>query len=92
MSQSYNKVGDVYGYAASFGFPTLHGRLFYFYKKDGKINTSSNGKEIPLDREVILQYGYCSAGELNPRLIQNSVAFAWRGTQWYYVEPGIFDQ
>ncbi len=85
-------INNLQGYDESFGFQTIHGRPFYFYKKDGKIGASYDGVEIPLKLNGIPHYGCCSAGEMNPRMAQNIVGFyAWRGDQWYYIEIGVFE-
>jgi hypothetical protein len=85
-------LNELYGYEESYGFQTIHGRPFYFYKKDGKIGISYDGTEISLNLDGVRHYGCCSAGELNPRMAQNMIAFfAWRGDQWYYIEIGVFE-
>jgi len=85
-------LNDLHGYDESYGFQTIHGRPFYFYKRDGKIGVSFDGQEIALDYEGVWHYGCCSGGALNPRMAQNIIGFyAWRGDQWYYTEIGVFD-
>jgi hypothetical protein len=86
-------LNDLYGYDESYGFQTIHGRPFYFYKRDGKIGVSYDGQEIALGYDGVPHYGCCSAGALNPRMAQNIIAFfAWRGDKYYYTEIGVFDQ
>jgi hypothetical protein len=83
----------LYGYDETFGFQTIHGRPFYFYKCDGKIGVSYDGQEIALGYDGVWHYGCCSGGALNPRMAQNIIGFfAWRGDQWYYTEIGVFNQ
>lgn len=86
-------LNDLYGYEESYGFQTIHGRPFYFYKRDGKIGVSYDGQEIALGYDGVWHYGCCSGGALNPRMAQNIIGFfAWRGDQWYYTEIGVFDR
>jgi hypothetical protein len=85
-------LNKQYGYQEAFGFQTLHGKPFYFFKQDGKIDISYNGVEIPTGYDEIPHYGCCSAATLNPRVYQNMTAFfARKGSIWYYIEIGIFD-
>ncbi len=80
------------GYQEAFGFQTLHGQPFFFFKRDDKIGISYNGVEIPLGYSEVLHYGCCSAATLNPKIAQNMVAFfARKGSAWYYIETGVFD-
>jgi hypothetical protein len=82
----------IHGYEESYGFQTIHGKPFYFYKRDGKIEISYDGQEIALGYDGVSHYGCCSGGALNPRMAQSIIGFfAWRGTQWYYTEIGVFD-
>ena len=81
------------GYQEAFGFQTMHGKPFYFFKQHGKIGTVYNDVAIPLNYVEIPHYGCCSAATLNPRAAQNMVAFfARKGSTWYYVEIGVFGQ
>ena len=85
-------LNELYGYDESFGFQTIHDRPFYFYKRNGKIGVSYDGREIPLGYDLVPHYGCCSGGQLNPRMAQNIVAFfGVRGEQWNYVEIGVFN-
>jgi hypothetical protein len=80
------------GYEEAFGFQTMHGKPFYFFKRDGVIGISYDGTEISLGYEEIPHYGCCSAGTFNPDMYQNMVAFlARKGSQWYYIEIGVFE-
>ena len=86
-------LNELHGYDASFGFQILHGRPFYFFKRDGKTGVSYDGQEIALGYDGAWHYGCCSGGALNPRMAQNFIGFfAWRGDQWYYTEMGVFGQ
>jgi hypothetical protein len=86
-------LDQLHGYDESFGFQTIQGRPFYFYKRDGKTGISYDGQEIALGYDGVWHYGCCSGGELNPRMAQAMIGFfAWRGKQWYYTEIGVFGQ
>ena len=79
------------GYQEAFGFQTMRGSPLYFFKRDGKIGVSLAGREADLGYDEVLHYGCCSAGTLNPQVSQNMVAFfARKGSQWYYIEAGVF--
>jgi hypothetical protein len=84
-------LNDKYGYQEAFGFQTIHGKPFYFFKRDGKINASYDGVDVPLGYNEIPHYGCCSGATLNPSMFQNMVAFfARKGETWYYAEIGVF--
>jgi len=84
-------LNDSRGYEEAFGFQTLNGRPFYFFKKQAKIGASYDGVEIPLDYDQVPHYGCCSASELNPHRYQDMVDFlAFRDGNWYYVEIGLY--
>lgn len=86
-------LNNQLGYEEAFGFQTIHGKPFYFFKRDGKINASYDGVEIQLGYDQIPHYGCCSAATLNPSIFQNMVAFFGRkGETWYYAEIGVFGQ
>jgi len=86
-------LDKLHGYDESFGFQTIDGRPFYFYKRSGKTGVFYDGLEIALDYDGVWHYGCCSGGELNPRMAQNIVSFfAWRGSQWYFTEIGVYGQ
>lgn len=79
-------------YEEVFGFQTIDGKPFYFYRSNEEIGISYDGQEMMLGYEEIPHYGCCSAAEVNPRAAQNMVAFfARKGDVWYYVEIGVFD-
>jgi hypothetical protein len=68
-------LNEKYGYEEAFGFQTINDRPFYFFKKDGKIDAWYDGQIIPLGYDTVAHYLCCSAGELNPRMWKNMVAF-----------------
>jgi hypothetical protein len=74
----------------TFGFQTMHGRPFYFYKQDGKINISYDGQSVLLGYDTVPHYQCCSAGILDPQPAKNMVSFfAQKNGTWYYVEIGV---
>ncbi len=76
----------------TFGFQTMHGRPFYFYRQEGKINISYDDQSVGLGYDTIPHYGCCSAAELNPRQAKNMISFfAQKNGTWYYVEVGVFN-
>ncbi|MBI4732016.1 MAG: hypothetical protein HY781_07815 [Chloroflexi bacterium] len=82
-----------YGYEEAFGFQTIRGKPFYFFKRDGKISANYDGVEIPLDYDEVPHYNCCGYATLNPSMFQNMVAFFVRkGETWYYAEIGVFSQ
>jgi hypothetical protein len=86
-------LNDQFGYEEAFGFQTMHGKPFYFFKREGKINASYNGIEIQPGYDEIPHYGCCSGATLNPSIFQNMVAFfARKDETWYYAEIGVFGQ
>ena len=86
-------LNESLGYEEAFGFQTLNGRPFYFFKRNGKIGASYDGVEIPLAYDQVPHYGCCSMGTLNPRTYQDMVEFlAAKDGNWYYVEIGVFGQ
>jgi hypothetical protein len=81
------------GYQEAFGFQSMHGKPFYFFKQAGKIGVFYDNVEIPLGYSEVPHYGCCSAATLNPRVSQNMVSFfARKDNTWYYVEIGVFGQ
>lgn len=86
-------LNETQNYEEAFGFQTIHGHPFYFFKRDGRIEASYNGVEIPLDYDQIPHYGCCSAATLNPQRYKNMVDFfALRDGTWYYIDIGVFNQ
>ena len=86
-------LNKQFGYQEAFGFQTMHGKGFYFFKQHGNIGVVYDNVTIPLGYSEVPHYGCCSAATLNPRVSQNMVAFfARKGSTWYYVEIGVFGQ
>jgi hypothetical protein len=86
-------LNQQFGYQEAFGFQTMLGKSFYFYKQRGEIGVVYSNVAIPLGYAEIPHYRCCSAAALNPRVAQNMVAFfARKGSTWYYVEIGVFGQ
>jgi hypothetical protein len=84
-------LNKKFGYQEAFGFQTMHGKPFYFFKRGGRVGISYSEVEIPLGYAEVPHYGCCSAATLNPRAARNMVAFfARKGSTWYYVEIGVF--
>jgi hypothetical protein len=84
-------LNERYGYAEAFGFQLMRGKPFYFFKRNGRIDYSYDGKDYPLGYTNILHYGCCSGAAANPKVSQAMVAFfAQRGEKWLYVEIGIY--
>jgi len=88
-----SSLNDQLGYEEVFGFQTLGGKPFYFFKREGKIDANYAGVEIPLGFDEITHYNCCSASSLNPTIYPNLVTFFGRkGETWYYAEIGVFGQ
>lgn len=86
-------LNQLFSYDDAFGFQTIHGRPFYFFRRSGKVNISYDGHEIQTNYDFVRHYLCCSAGELNPKITQNIVGFfAWRNETQYYVEAGYFGE
>jgi hypothetical protein len=85
-------LNDEYNYEEAFGFQTINGKPFYFFKRDQKINAWYDGQEISLGYDRIPHYGCCSYAELNPYAWQNRVDFfGLSGKTWYLVQIGSPD-
>lgn len=84
-------VNQDKGYDEAFGFQLLSDQPFFFYKRNGLIGISYDGREADLDYNEIPHYLCCSDSILNPIPAENMVAFfARRSETWYYVELGTF--
>jgi hypothetical protein len=88
-----SSLNDQLGYEEVFGFQTLGGKPFYFFKRQGKIDANYAGVDISLGFDEVDHYLCCSASSLNPRIYPNLVTYYGRkGDTWYYAEIGVFDQ
>ena len=89
--QDGKSLSKQHDYQATFGFQLMGGKPFYFFKKSGEIGISYDGQEVLLGYSEIPHYKCCSPAKLNPKVSQNMVSFfARRGSNWYYVEIGLF--
>jgi hypothetical protein len=80
------------GYSDVFDFQLMHGRPFYFFRREARLGFYYDGREVLAGYDEIPRYGCCSESEVNARQAQNMVAFfARRNRTWYYVEIGVFD-
>jgi hypothetical protein len=83
-------LNKKYGDEEMFGFQTIGGHPFYFFRKNGRIDAWYDGNLIPLGYEKIPHYSCCSPAELNPQARKNMVSFfGVRGTVWYFVQLGL---
>ncbi len=79
-------------YSDMFGFELMHGRPFFFFRRDAGLGYSYDGHEVLAGYDEIPRYNCCSESQLNARRAQDMVAFfARRARTWYYVEIGVFD-
>lgn len=84
-------LNETYGYEEMFNFQMMGGKPFYFYRQDGKVRASYNGRTLPVEYDDIPHYGCCSSATLNPEGGANWVGFfAQRGNTWYYTEIGLY--
>ena len=85
-------LNEKKGYDESFGFQLMHGKPFYFFRKEGRIGFVYDVQEVLLEYTQVPHYECCSGAELNPVSAENMVAFfAQRDGKWYYVEIGAFE-
>jgi hypothetical protein len=93
ISVDGEKLNDQKKYDEAFGFQTLDGKPFYYYKQEGKIGFSYDGAETPLDYDVVPHYGCCSMSALNPQAWVNHVNFfGQRGETWFFVAIEVLNQ
>ena len=83
------------GYQESFGFQTINGRPFYFFRRDGKVDAWYDGEEISLGYDDVPHYLCCGDSGLNPKAKQEAILFFGnKGDQWYFVRitaSGVLD-
>ena len=88
---SGRSLNETFGLEETFGYQTLRGVPFFFFKLDGEIGIAYGGSKTLLGFDEVPHYACCSAAMLNPRQAQNMVAFfAQRDGVWYYVELGVY--
>lgn len=76
-------------YDEAFGFQTIAGKPFYFFRRGGGMGFVYDGSETPMEVESIPHYGCCSAAVLNPQAWVNHVNFfGRRGGAWFFVTIG----
>lgn len=84
-------VNEAQGYEEAFGFQTLSGKPFYFFRQAGQLGFSYDGRQAFLPYDSIPHYLCCSESVLNPQQAREMTAFfAQRGNDWFYVELGNF--
>ena len=85
-------LNDDLGYDEAFGFQTIQGKPFYFFRRAGQLGFSYDGVETPLPYDTLPHYGCCSASLLNPQAWFNHVNFfGQRGNRWDFVTIGILN-
>jgi hypothetical protein len=92
LTRDGDLLNDSQGYSDTFGFQLIHGRPFYFFRRDARLGLYYDNHEVLPGYDEIPRYGCCSEAEVNARQAENMVAFfARRDRTWYYVEVGVFD-
>lgn len=85
-------LNSANGYDEAFGLQLLGGQPFFFYERQGRIGYAFGGEEVDLGFDQVPHYRCCSESVLNPVQAQSMVAFfGRRGSEWSYVELGLFD-
>jgi hypothetical protein len=80
-------------YKEVFGFQLLKEKAFYFFIRNKKVWISYDNHEFELQYDQVPHYLCCSGSVLNPKVSRNMVSFFGRkGSQWFYVEMGVFDE
>lgn len=82
-------LNDREKYDEAFGFQTLRGKPFYFFRRGDEMGFVYDGSATPLDFDVIPHYGCCSEAVLNPQAWVNHFNFfGQRGAAWFFVTVG----
>jgi len=90
--QNGESLNEQHGYDESFNFQILEGKPFFFYRKDGKLGFSYDGRSTSLGYTEIPHYLCCSASVFNPLPAEKMVSFfAAKEDVQYYVEIGAFN-
>ncbi len=83
-------LNQRFKYQEAFGFQTMGGKPFYFFKRGGHIGISYDDQDYALGYDQVDHYLCCSGSALNPKAAESMVAFfARRAGTWYYVEIGV---
>jgi lipoprotein-anchoring transpeptidase ErfK/SrfK len=84
-------LNEQYGYDEIFGYQLLDDKPFFFYKLDGKVHLSYDGRDLPIWYDEVPHYRCCGPSLLNPDAAPNWVGF-WgkRDGIWYYTEVGRY--
>ena len=92
LSRDGELLNASQGMSDAFGFQLMHGRPFYFFRRDARLGFYYDDHEVLAGYDEIPRYGCCSQAEVNARQAENMVAFfARRDRTWYYVEVGVFN-
>jgi len=79
-------LNEVLGFQEIFYWRLIDNKPSYFFRKDGRVGYSFDGKIYPLDYQNIAVYLCCGYSVNNPSAEDNSVRFfAEREGEWYYV-------
>ena len=79
-------LNEKLGFQEIFKWRLIDGKPAYFFRKNGRVGFSYDGKIIPLEYQDIAHYMCCGYAANNPFLGDNSAYFfAEREGVWYYV-------
>jgi len=79
-------LNQVLGFQEIFYWVLIDDKPTYFFRKDGRVGFSFDGKIYPLEYQNIAVYMCCGYAVNNPSIENNSVQFfAERAGVWYYV-------
>jgi len=79
-------LNESLGFQEIFLWRLIDGKPAYFFRKDGRIGFSFDGKIYPLEYQHIAHYMCCGYSINNPSLYNDSARFfAEREGVWYYV-------
>jgi hypothetical protein len=77
-------LNETYGYSESFAASTISGKIFYFFKRDGKIGFYFDGAEYMTVYEDVLYHFCCEISLYNPEYYTDQV-------QFYAIKSGKHD-
>ena len=79
-------LNEILGFQEIYYWRLIDGKPSYFFRKDGRVGFSFDGKIYPLEYQNIAVYLCCGYAVNNPSAEDNSVRFfAEREGEWYYV-------